>query len=78
MNDVQIEKLKKFANDSVMNETIYGVLLDSFTKPKPHAQVNELAASYIALGLLQDAWREIGKHKVVREGEDKKGSNVGL
>lgn len=58
------EKLKRFANDPVMREAVYEVLLNSFLKKGPNADVYEKASRFIAIGNLGDAWREIERLRV--------------
>lgn len=79
MND-ELKKLKiqKFISDEAMSEAVYSVLLKFFLKPKSNAYVNEQAASFMAIGLLQDAWKELEKSMIVGDDEPILTNNVGL
>lgn len=57
------EKIKRFLNDSIMAEAVYGVLLQSFLKQQDRKDIHMLAASRIAIDLLDDAWKELKKRK---------------
>jgi len=63
---VKQEKLRQFLADKEMNQALYEVLTDIFTKPKPNADVHEKAASFIALENLNRAWDLIERYKVER------------
>ena len=65
------EKLFRFVNDVVMREAVYNILLQSFLKPKDRTDVNTLAASRIAIDLLQDGWKELQKYKTIQDEEKK-------
>lgn len=63
MNETGKDKLKRFTNDIIMSEAVYEVLLQSFLKPKKSADVHEKAASFIAIEMLQSAWKELERYK---------------
>lgn len=48
--------------DSEMEQSVFTVLEAEFLKPKDREPLN-LAASYIALEHLRDAWKVLEKHK---------------
>lgn len=78
MDDFKNEKLKRFVNDKVMFNAVFEFVLASYTKPKSNAQVNELAAAFLSIGLLQEAWKELDRF-AQREIEKKDSvPNVGL
>jgi hypothetical protein len=74
----QEQKIKRFMHDAVMSSGVYSVLLHSFLKPRKDADVYTLAASRIAIDLLNDAWKELEKIKGQSEREEQKLEQVGL
>jgi len=77
MNETEKSKLNRFINDIIMSESVYKVLLDSFLKPKKDADVHEKAASFIAIEMLQGAWKELERYKEVTKSEEKTIKQVG-
>lgn len=63
MTDAKQEKIRRFVNDEVMAESVKEMLLATYLKPKPISDVYVLAASRIAINLLEEAWRELEKYK---------------
>lgn len=61
--DLKQAKIQQFINDHAMETVVYDTLLKYFIKSKPNAFVNEQAASFIAIGLLQDVWREFERFR---------------
>lgn len=78
MTELQIEKLKRFANDPVMIEAVFRVITNSFFDRKGTKDVNVLAAERIALDVLREAERVIGIYKAKEFEESKKVDNPGL
>lgn len=78
MSEFKQEKLKRFVNDPGMSEAVFEAVLKEFLKPKPNAFVNEQAASFIAIGLLQEAWRLLEKFKQTESDGPPVGKQVGL
>lgn len=72
------EKLTKFVSDPVMANAVHQVLLDAFLKKKDRHDIHELAASRIAIDLLEDAWRELDKYKSPGQKEKKDLVQVGM
>ena len=70
-------KINQFLNDKLMAKAVYEVILDSYLFSQRQSDVNFLAASRIAIDLLQEAWKDLSKHKI-KEKEDKVSGNVGL
>ena len=62
------EKLKRFANDKAMFDSVKESLIASFLKPLPNRDVQLLAASRIAIDLLSNALRDI---EILAKREDK-------
>lgn len=67
------EKINRFLQDERMNEAVKEVLQKAFLKPQANKEVNYLAASRIAIDLLDDAWRELLKYKNT---EDSKSTEI--
>jgi len=78
MNDFRNEKLRRFINDPGMSEAVFDVVLNVFLKQKPNTFVNEQAASFIAIGQLQEAWKELEKFKQVENGSNQVSKQPGL
>lgn len=78
MNDFEIEKIKRFVSDKVMGDTIRKVLTMAFLKPQKNRDIYTLAASRIALDLLDEAWKELNKFSESQKDVQKELGNVGL
>lgn len=70
--------VKRFMNDERTSQTVYDIILKSFLKPRRQADVNFLAASRIAIDLLDEAWRELSKYKSELEQDSNVSVQVGL
>jgi hypothetical protein len=58
------ERITRFLNDVTLSDTIYRELQDSFMSNGTYGtNVELLAASRIAINLLQDAWKDLAKQK---------------
>ena len=77
MNDLEIEKLKRFVNDKVLNNAVYKSLLDSFLSDCVN-EVNMLAASRLSVDFLKRGWKDLDKYKTKDEDETKENNNIGL
>jgi len=63
MTEDQKAKVIRFLNDQTMSNAIYDVLLKSFLKATKDRNVENLAASMIAIERLDEAWKELSKFK---------------
>ena len=63
-------------NDEQLSETVHDVLLRAFMKPAPVSDVYVLAASRLAIDLLEQAWKEL--KRPLQEEKITKTSNVGV
>lgn len=61
------ERIQRFINDEVLADAVYGIILESFLKPRRISDVQFLAASRIAIDLLNEAWKELEHYKVIKE-----------
>lgn len=78
MDKVKTEKIARFVNDKAMSGAVWEVLEREVSKPRPSADVNVLAASFLAIGILRDAWKELEKSRLEVEEEQKSNRNIGL
>ncbi len=81
MNDFQKEKLKQFANDKVMFDAVFEVLLVDFTKIRPRSELGdteEKAARFMAIQLIQETWKELEKYKQINEENTATKGQIGL
>jgi len=76
MSDKDKENIKRFINNTDMSEAVRGALLRAFLKKKSD-DVNYLAASMIAVNLLNEAFEEL-KKVAIEEVKEKRVGNVGL
>lgn len=77
MDELKRQKIKRFLEDEVMSEAVYGIILKTFLKPQK-GDVQILAASRIAIDLLDEAWKELSKLKSDEDNEDNIKVQVGL
>lgn len=78
MTDEQTNKLKRFLEDAALTGAVYQVLLDTFLKPMPNADVQKLAASRLAVDFLKDAWHELDRYRAELARDVKNQSNIGI
>jgi len=78
MNQLNQEQIKRFANNTELNEAVKEVLLKTFMKEKSGADVNILASQTLAINLLHEAWREIEEYKNRPQTEDNQRSQIGI
>lgn len=58
------ERITRFLNDVALSKAVYNELITSFMENGKYGDSIELlAASRIAIALLQDAWKDLGKLK---------------
>jgi protein involved in sex pheromone biosynthesis len=78
MNETEKNKIKRFLDDDVTQKAVYNTLLRTFLKPRDRGDVQMLAASRIAIDLLEEGWKELHKvsHQVNKEPREVK--QVGL
>lgn len=77
-DDIKKNKLQRFLNDPEMVNAVYGVLLASFIKERPGQDVYVLAASRLAIDLLNVGWNELEKYKLEKESSPPTLKQVGL
>ena len=77
MTKDQEAKIKGFINDRQMSGAVYNVLLESFLKERTK-EVHVLAAAYLAVDFLKQAWRELERTGRQEEKETVKLKQIGL
>ena len=66
-------------NDTLMADTVFEVLLESYTKPRKELDsVEQKAAAWISIEQLQDAWKELKKYKISQDTEKAEHKQIGL
>lgn len=75
LDPVKQEKIKRFVIDKVMFESVKESLTSSFLKPLPNRDVQLLAASRLALDLLNEGFRDMEIIAKREEIEEKKPVN---
>lgn len=78
MDATRQDKIKKFMADERMSGAVKEVLLGSFMKPRGHTDINMLAASRIAIDLLEDGFKDLKKYTQMDKNIIKQESNVGF
>ena len=78
MNDITKNKLERFMMDTVMSDSVYEVIRDSFLRNRGQRDLQILAAERIAIDLLNDAWKELTKFRSEKEQQANEIKQVGL
>lgn len=76
--ELKKEKLGRFLTDTIMVKCVYDVLIASFLKPHPLCDVNLLAASRLAIDLLQEGWEDLEKFTLKAPEQMDTQRNVGM
>ena len=58
MNDIQIEKVKRFVNDKVMSDAVQDAVIKEILS-KSNGDVNILASRFIAINEVKEAWKSL-------------------
>lgn len=77
MTKDQEVKIKRFMSDTQMSGAVYNVLLESFLKERTK-DVHIMAAAYLAVDFLRQAWRELERTNPEQEGGEIKLKQVGM
>jgi hypothetical protein len=72
------EKLKRFANDKVMNEAVREVVSNTILNRKGTKDVYILAAERIAIDIIREAWGELDRYKQDPEEKSTTPRQIGL
>jgi len=57
------EKIRRFIRDERMSDAVREVIECEITKPTKDRDVQNLAARFLAIEILRDAWKELGRYK---------------
>lgn len=71
MNQTQLEKVARFMTDKAMSEAVYLLIQRAFLKKKDGEDVELKAARFMALNLLDEAWRDLDNAKPSEDGGEK-------
>lgn len=78
LNETEKAKVKGFLADKIMSGAVRTVMTRSFLKPKGDKDIHTLAASRMAIDLLDEAFRELEKVKSESRKLEGKSVNPGL
>lgn len=78
MNEQDKANIKRFMDNESLAESVRKSITSSFLKPKSGRDVYQLAGVTIAVGLLDEAFKDMEKSKSITENEIKKVVQVGL
>lgn len=78
MDETQKNKIKNFLSDQIMSDSVKKVILDTFLKPSKDRDVQNLAASMIAVERLEEAWKELNRIKGEQRKENRENIQIGL
>ena len=79
MNDAEKSKIGRFIEDSVMSGAVKEILEAEITKPTKDRDVQNLAARFMAIEILRDAFNELLKFKTDEQNKSgSSGKQVGL
>ena len=62
MNSTETEKIKRFMNDKAMSSIVLEFLQEVVGRPCKDRDVHILAARFLAIELLTQAWKEMGRY----------------
>jgi hypothetical protein len=77
LNEIQQEKLKRFMTDKVMSSAVYSVLESEFLKVSKDRDVQNLAARFLAIEVINNAWQELRKYEP-EELKEKSNNNTNI
>jgi len=78
-NDAEKQKIQRFIEDSVMSGAVREVIEAEITKPTKDRDVQNLAARFMSLEILRDAFNELLKYKTDEQNKSgSSGKQVGL
>lgn len=77
MNPETTERIKRFMRDESANKAVYGQIQKSFLKTKQGDDIHMKAARFVALELLDEAWKDLSYIKNV-DSAPTETANIGL
>ncbi len=78
MNDLEKSKLDRFVKDESMNKAVYSFIREAFLEPSGTKDVQILAAERLAVDMLAEAWKQLGKFRETEDNPSKIQTQVGL
>jgi hypothetical protein len=79
LNEIEKQKIDRFLKDTIMSNAVKNVFINSFLKPIKSTDTNFLAASRIAIDLLNNAWDELQKFENIKSNDEpSKTGQIGL
>lgn len=78
MDETKRQKIKHFLSDPIMSGAVREVFTKMFLKPKGNQDVHTLAASRIAIDLLDEAYKELAALSAEEPQSEKRSTNPGL
>ena len=78
MNPATKAKIKQFANDKPMNEAVYSVVSEKLFSTSKDRDVNVLAARFLAIEILNEAWKDMLRFKEGEENVSKEVNQIGM
>jgi hypothetical protein len=78
IDETQKAQIQRFLEDADTANAVKSVLLDSFLKERKGQDVYVLAASRLAIDLLNEGWRELEKLRRENEDTNKSTRQVGV
>ena len=76
--EIRKNKIKSFISDSVMSDSVYQVILNSFLAERQNQDVHVLAASRLSIDFLKQGWKDLERFKNVEVNKGKSVDNIGL
>lgn len=78
MDNDKLVRIERFMADPLLSSAVKDVIMASYLKKAKSNDVNYLAASRIAIDLLEEAWDILGRYSQSDENGVKNEGNVGL
>jgi len=78
MDDLKLAKIKQFLRDESMAFSIKEAMKDAFLKPSKDRSIENLAARFIAVELLEEAWKDLKRFQDEEESKANKSPQIGL
>ena len=78
MNETEKNKISRFLSDEVMSKAVREVIEHSIIARSKDRDVQNLAARFLCIEIIQEAWQELEKYKIVKDNETKLTSNIGV
>lgn len=77
MNNIDKKSISRFMHDTLMSESVYQILLDSFLN-KRDGDVNLKAAQMLAIDMFTEGWRDLERLKDKEISTNKNTRQIGM